>query len=124
MSRGLVFNFRIIEFISLSILGSDFVVFFQNYPHPFLGGKYVSFFEDWEILNNELNVLKLEFIVNIMDNKVSSCLHGWVPRITPLEINALVVDEDTAKNSQILHMYRGCSGSQKVGARKIARCQF
>jgi hypothetical protein len=43
---------------------SDFVGFFQNYPHPFWGGKYVSFFEDWEILNNELNVLKLEFIVN------------------------------------------------------------
>ena len=39
-----------------------------------------------------------------MDNNVSSCLHGWVPRITPLEINALVVDEDTVKNSQILHM--------------------
>jgi hypothetical protein len=27
--------------------------------------------ENWEILNNELNVLKLEFEVNIMDNKAS-----------------------------------------------------
>ena len=37
----------------------------------FGGGKYASFFENWEISNNELNVLKLEFEVNIMDNKIS-----------------------------------------------------
>jgi len=37
-----------------------------------LGGKYASFFENWEISNIELNVLKLEFEVNnIMDNKTS-----------------------------------------------------
>ena len=43
---------------------SDFVGFFG-------GEKYASFFENWEISNNELNVLKLEFEVNIMDNKTS-----------------------------------------------------
>ena len=37
----------------------------------FGGGGNASFFENWEILNNELNVLKLEFEVNIMDNKTS-----------------------------------------------------
>ena len=56
---------------SFKLYASDFVGFFQNYPHPFLGGEYASFFENWEILNNELNVLKLEFEVNIMDNKTS-----------------------------------------------------
>jgi hypothetical protein len=50
------------------------LAFFKTTP-TFLGGGeylYVSFFENWEISNNELNVLKLEFEVNnIMDNKTS-----------------------------------------------------
>jgi hypothetical protein len=46
---------------------------FKTTP-PFGGGgrEYVSFLENWEILNNELNVLKLEFEVNIMDNKAGN----------------------------------------------------
>jgi hypothetical protein len=32
---------------------------------------FIIFLENWEISNNELNVLKLEFEVNIMDNKTS-----------------------------------------------------
>ena len=50
------------------------LAFFKTTPHPFGGGGgriCVIFLENWEILNNELNVLKLEFEVNIMDNKTS-----------------------------------------------------
>jgi hypothetical protein len=52
----------------LLLVISDFVGFFQNYPHFFWGGGeylYVSFFENWEISNNELNVLKLTKIIEI-----------------------------------------------------------
>jgi hypothetical protein len=67
---------------------------FQNYPHPFLLGKYALFFENWEISNNELNVLKLEFEVNIMDNKTShnsSSIH--------------VLTDDNL--NELVHMFKG-----------------